>query len=135
MEQLKEIYNLRDDKRVIKAIQEVSLDKSSQAGLKIENGLLFGTDEWFRAISEGKIEKHIVTGIISKIFMSGHNDYPEFEIKSNDGKTSVWTREGKDSAYEVGRRVELVYVEQRYKRPSDITGPISKCILQVKIAM
>ncbi len=130
-----EIYNLKNNKRKIELIQEASLEKSSKYGLKIENGLIFGTKEWFEAITEKKINRNTITGTISKVFMSGHNDYPEFEIKSDDGERSIWTREGEDDAYQVGRRVELSYVEQKFKRPLGITGLVSKCVLQIKIAM
>lgn len=133
MNQVKEIYNLKNDSRRIKMVQEASLDKKSYAGYRIENDLLFGTKEWFNAIEQGIIPKHIVKGVISRVYMSGHNDYPEFEIRSDEGETSTWTREGAESAYEVERRVELTYVEQKYKRPSDITGPISQCVIQIKI--
>jgi len=65
--------------------------------------------------------------------MSGHNDYPEFEVENSEGKT-VWTRLGYDAAYQVGKKVELIYVEQKYKRPTDITGAISKCVIEIRVA-
>lgn len=130
---LKQIYNLKDDFKRIKMVQEASLDKNSYAGYKTENGLLFGTKEWFNAIENGIISKHTVKGFISRVYMSGHNDYPEFEIENNEGKT-IWTREGIDEAYKDGKSIELIYVEQKYKRPTDITGAISKCVLAIKIA-
>jgi len=114
-------------------VQEASLNKKNYAGYKIENGLLFGTKEWFSAIENGMISKHIVEGFISRVYMSGHNDYPEFEIENNHGK-STWTREGIDEAYKVGKNIELIYVEQKYKQPTDITGMISKCVIEIKIA-
>jgi hypothetical protein len=132
MNQLKEVYNLKNDTIQIKMIQEATLDKSTRSGLKIEKGVLFGTEEWFKKIETGVIMKHIIKGVISRVYMSGHNDYPEFEIENTEGKT-VWTREGIDTAYKVGRNIELVYVEQKYKRPSDITGTVSKCVIQIKI--
>lgn len=130
---LKQIYNLKNDSRRIKMVQEASLDKGSRSGLKIENGLLFGTNEWFSAIENGIIPKHVINGIISRVYMSGHNDFPECEIESNKGKTT-WMREGIDEAYKVGKRIELIYVEQKFKRPIDILGAISKCVIEIKIA-
>src|SRR4030095_7184351 len=98
---LQTIYNLKDDKQKIAQTQRVSIDKSLPFGLKIENNLLFGSDEWFAAVENGEIKNHRITGKISKVYMSGHNDWPEFEIENEEGKTS-WTREGTDSAYAVG---------------------------------
>jgi hypothetical protein len=130
---LKQIYNLKNDFIRIKMVQEVSLDKNSYAGYKTENGLLFGSKEWFNAVENGIILKHTIKGFISRVYMSGHNDYPEFEIENNEGKTT-WIREGTDKAYKVGKNIELTYVEQKYKRPTDVTGVISKCIIEIKIA-
>lgn len=128
-----QIYNLKDDSLRINMIQEASLDKNSYAGYKTENGLLFGTKEWFNAIENNIIPKHTIKGFICSVYMSGHNDYPEFEIKSGDSKTT-WVREGNGAAYKVGKSIELTYVEQKYKRPTDITGAISKCVIEIKIA-
>lgn len=133
MNLLKSIYNIKNDKRLIEIIQEASNDKKSYAGYKIENGLLFGTKEWFDAIEQGIIPKYIIKGVISSVYMSGHNDYPEFEIENSKGKT-IWTRVGHDAAYQIGKSIELVYVEQKYKRSTDITGAISKCVIEIKIS-
>ena len=93
---------------------------------------MFGTNEWFRAIDHGLIKKYIVKGVISRLYLYGHNDYPVFEIENSDGKTK-WTQVGTTSEYIQGRGIELEYVEQRYKRPSDITGVFSKCILCIRV--
>ncbi len=47
--------------------------------------------------------------------MSGHNDWPEFEIDDGAKKTR-WTREGSNEMYRVGRRVRLKYVLQKPKK-------------------
>jgi hypothetical protein len=132
MKELIEIYNLKNDFRKIQMIQEVSLDKKSFAGFKVENSLLFGTKKWFTAIEKGDIKSYIVKGIVNKVLISGHNDFPEFEIKSDIG-ISKWFREGNDEAYKLGNSIKLVYVIQKYKRPSDITGSIAKCVLKIEI--
>lgn len=132
MSQMKEVYNLKNDYRQIRMIQEASLDKKSFAGYKVENDLLFGTREWFTAIEKGEIKSHIIKGTITKVMMAGHGDFPEFEIKNQEG-VSIWTREGDNRDYVAGSNVELTYVEQKYKRPSDITGSISKCVLKIEI--
>jgi len=53
-----QIYSLKNDFKRIKMVQEASIDKNSYSGYKIENGLLFGTKEWFTAIDNGIIHKH-----------------------------------------------------------------------------
>jgi len=130
---MKSIYSLEQDEMRIKMIQEASIDQNSYAGYKTESGLLFGTKEWLIAIEHGIIPKHSIKGVISQIYMSGHNDYPEFEIENSVGK-SVWTKLGEGSAYQVGKKIELVYVEQLYKKSTAITGMISKCVIEIKIS-
>ena len=133
MEQYAEIYNLKEDLTIIDLIQEASLDNSSRSGLKIKNGLLFGTREWFNAIESGVIKKNVVTGLISKVYMTGHDDYPQFDIISESGK-SGWTRYGQDSQYIVGRKIELYYVEQEFKW-GFLNQMVSKCIVQIKVSL
>lgn len=41
--------------------------------------------------------------------MSGHNDYPEFEIENNEGKT-VWTRLGYTLAFAADSQTDFVTV-------------------------
>lgn len=125
-----QIYSLKNDFKRIKMVQEASIDKNSNSGYKIENGLLFGTKEWFTAIDNGIIHKHTLKGSITRLFMSGQNDYPEFEIECSDGK-SVWTRLGNDFEYKIGRKIELIYVEQKFKRPQNFTGGFAKCVIKI----
>ncbi|MES2426079.1 MAG: hypothetical protein V4560_03870 [Bacteroidota bacterium] len=125
---LKEVYSLKNDTTKIKLIQEASLDKNNRAGLKIQNNLLFGTDKWFDAIEKGTITKHIITGSVSRIYNSGHNDFPEFEITTNDDK-SAFPIMGDVGLYRLEDNIHLIYVEQKLKR-----GSISKCILEIKIS-
>ncbi len=133
MNLFKSIYNLKGDNSRIKMVQEASLDNKSFAGYKQENGLLFGTKEWFDAIETGKILKNVVRGVITRVYMSGQNDFPEFEVENIEGKT-IWTRLGNETDYQVGKNVELIYVEQKFKRPTGITGIISKCVIEIKIS-
>ena len=111
------VYDLRDDKHTIKLIQNASLN-TEDSGLKAEYGL-FGSSEWWRAIDQGSIPKCHMEGVISRVYMSGHNDFPEFEVTSETGKTS-WERKGDDRHFVVGRRVKITYVIQKFKKPLEI---------------
>ncbi len=132
MTEFKTAYKFQDDKEAIKRLQVVSSDPKSNYGLKIVNGLLIGTTDWFEAIENGKIKKEVLIGIISKVYMAGHNDWPEFEVENNNGK-STWTREGKDNLYAVGKKIEIDFVIQKYKRPIDLLGPTVKKVLEIRI--
>jgi hypothetical protein len=129
---MKIVYRLRNNLRYIKAIQEASLHSSGD-GLKITHGLL-GTDEWWAHIRDGSLPTVTIRGVVSSVYMSGHNDYPEFEITAESGEKSRWTREcvrGWDVEYQQWRSVELDYVVQKFKRP--ILGTDSKIVLEIRL--
>ena len=132
MAELISAYKFQEDKEAIKRLQEVSSDPKSDYGLKTENGLLIGTKEWFQAIEDGRLSKETIRGTISKVYMSGHNDWPEFEMENDSGK-STWTREGNDKLYQVGKLIEIDYVIQKYKRPWDMLGPTTKKVVEIRI--
>jgi len=132
MKELPIIYRFKDDKDAINRLQKASKDKKSEYGLKIENELLIGTQKWFRAIDNGLIKKYSIRGTITKVYMSGHNDYPEFEMECN-GEKSTWTREGKDELYKQGKEIELTYVIQKFKRSKDIIGSTKKMVIEIRI--
>ena len=129
---LQTVYRLKDDKNEIEILQAASSDPKSPNGLKIENGLLVGTDNWFNAIDSGLLEKTTLHGTITKVFMSGHNDWPEFEMDVNGQRTN-WTRCGKDDFYKVGKQIELTFVKQKFKRPIDILGPTTDLVTEIRI--
>lgn len=132
MTELISAYKFQEDKEAIKRLQEVSSDPKSDYGLKTENGLLIGSKEWFQATEDGRLSKETIRGTISKVYMSGHNDWPEFEMENESGK-STWTREGNDQLYLVGKLIEIDYVIQKYKRPLDMLGPTTKQVVEIRI--
>jgi|SRR3989339_82601 len=125
-------YKFSEDKDAIKRLQVASKDTSSKSGLKIENGLLVGSKDWFKAIENGFINKQTLKGVITRVYMAGHNDWPEFEIEC-DGIKTIWTREGNDKHYVLGKKIELDYVIQKFKRPIDIIGTTTKMTLEIRI--
>ncbi len=125
MADLKEIYNLQDDISIIKHYQAASLSKDWRIGLRIEKGILFGSDEWFSAIKSGIIKHFSVKGVISKVYMTSHNDFAQFDIENDEGITT-WIREADIFLYKVGSNVELKYVEQKRKN-----GIVTKCVIQI----
>lgn len=132
---LEKIYGLHEDKQHIKDVQEATLN-TEEFGLKPTHGL-FGTKEWREAIENGLIKKVVLEGVISRVYMSGHNDFPEFELSSRHGKTS-WQRLGNDEAYVVGRRAKVIYVVQEFKKPIGRKGqkgylPESCVVLEIWI--
>jgi hypothetical protein len=125
----KVVYDLIQDRETVDLIQNASVTKE-EFGF-IPEVALFGSKEWWLAVDDGRIHRYTIEGTISRVYMSGRGDWPEFEIQSN-GDVSRWTRFGEQSLYAVGRRVRLEYVLQKPKnrsRPREI-----KQILRISIS-
>jgi hypothetical protein len=127
---LKQVFDLRLATDYVAAVQRATLE-TEDFGL-VPEPALYGSAAWWEAIEEGTIPVQQVEGTIARVFMSGHNDWPEFEV-DNEGGLTRWTREGDDSCYEVGRRVRVEYVEQRFKKLLAGVGPMSKCVIAIWI--
>jgi len=123
------VYDLAQDKELVSKVQKATLE-TEDYGL-VPEVALFGSEDWWDALTNGIIPKHKVIGVISRVYMSGHNDWPEFEIDS-DGEKTTWTRVGVDNFYEVGRKVKLEYVIQKAKK-SWTGSPYQKEVISVYI--
>ncbi|RMH25380.1 MAG: hypothetical protein D6692_11335 [Planctomycetota bacterium] len=107
------VYDLAEDEETIRLVQQATLN-TEDFGL-VPEVALFGSDEWWQAIQEGRIPSHALHGVISRVFMSGHGDWPEFELEAA-GEKSRWTRLGPDDLYRVGNEVRVEYVLQKAKK-------------------
>jgi hypothetical protein len=106
------VYDLMEDTETIQLVQRATLN-TKEFGLEPDVAL-YGSDEWWRAVDDGRIATHSVSGTISRVYMSGHGDWPEFEVDSGGEKTR-WTRVGDQSLYEPGRPVKVEYVLQKLR--------------------
>ena len=126
------IYDLKRNRRHIKDVQNASLH-SDDCGL-VTKPELFGSSKWWKLVGTDQLPIHTLEGIITKVYMSGHNDFPEFEMDDGNKKTT-WMRRGEDSAYMVGRPIRMKYVEMKYKKPINCLPPFSQCILSIEVGM
>ena len=76
---------------------------------------LYGSEAWWKAIEDGRIPKHEVQGTISRVYMTGHGDWPEFELDTGAVKTR-WTRIGDQALYREGREAKVEYVIQKRRK-------------------
>lgn len=113
MDEWVKVYDLAEDEETIRLVQQATLN-TEDFGLVPEIAL-FGSDEWWQAIQDGRIPIHEIHGVISRVFMSGHGDWPEFELQAS-GEKSRWTRLGPEDHYRVGNEVRLEYVQQKAKK-------------------
>jgi hypothetical protein len=134
------VYDVRQDDRTIKATQRTTLE--TDGGLALLNGLLCYSDEWFRAVETGEVQSTVLDGVISRVFMSGHNDFPEFELEAN-GERTRWARvvskpyvRNGDHLYQVGCNLRLMYVEHPWKpgqAASRILGTHARLVISIDI--
>ena len=123
------VYDLSDDEELVTKVQNATLN-TTDFGLVPEIAL-YGSTEWWEAISSGLIQKHAIEGVITSAFTSGDSNWPQFEVDDNGVKT-VWTRFGDHSLYDVGCRVKIEYVVQKSKK-SWTGSPYQNEVLTISI--
>jgi len=134
-----QIYDLRRDVEYIQLVQKATVE-TKDFGLIPEHGL-FGSAEWWEAVKRGRIPVRTITGKVSRVYLSGHNDYEEFEIDDGHAKTSGLglppkrttsvSREWRKPLYnQVGAPVRLTYVMQKPKKQIGL-GPEHKCVVGI----
>ena len=132
---MKAVYQLRKDHKYIQLVQEATLGRDD-AGLKMTHGL-FGSEEWWDNIENGMLPAETIKGVISDVYVSGHNDYPEFKVLSNGGQKTAWTRDVnnglEDGIYEIGKKVEIDFVIQKFKNLCPVLGEDSKCVIEIRM--
>lgn len=106
-------YDLADDLETVALIQRATT-QTEDFGL-VPEVALFGSLEWWNAVDDGRIPLQEVTGMITRLFTSGHRDWPEFELDSRGSKTR-WTRVGDQSAYKEGKQVRIEFVLQKARK-------------------
>jgi len=106
------VYDLAEDHETIRQGQEAT-QTSEFFGAEPEIALI-GTDEWWQAIEEGQMARHTICGVISRVYMAGHGDWPEFEVDVL-GEKSRWTRLGPDELYRIGNEVKIEYISEKLK--------------------
>jgi hypothetical protein len=114
------VYDLRTDTEMVRLIQDASLNKPGFGF--VSEPALFGSPDWWVALDAGALPVSEFCGTITRVYMGSMGDWPEFEAVLDDGTTRGWTREGRDEAYVVGRRVCVRTVRQRYKPDSYFAG-------------
>jgi len=130
------VYELKKNQRYIDQVQHATLT-TKEFGIESTHGL-FGSDEWWRAIAFGQLPIHTQVGTISKVYMGSMNDWPMFDLLTDTGEKSSWTREvnfsERDSLYRAGSRVEIDYVWQNSRPKSWSKGAEQKQVLEIRIA-
>jgi hypothetical protein len=68
------VFKLRNHPGRITNIQAATLT-TSDYGIAPTHGL-FGSDEWWEQVADGRLATRTVCGTITGVYMAGHNDWP-----------------------------------------------------------
>lgn len=127
------VYDFAEDQTQVRLMQQATLGPTD-FGVSPQPALV-GTPEWWRAIGEGRLPMRDLEGTISRVLWGSMGDWPEFELCTSDGATSVWTREGDPSRYVEGLHLRLCYVLHPWKVPQEYLGlgAASKIVLRIDV--
>lgn len=104
--------------------QSLTLDKSRpNIGLKGTYGL-FGSQEWWNSINQGKMPLLYVSGVITRTYVAGQDPSPvdnAFSLLLDDGskvEESIYDyiKEEDKKLFQKGSRVEIIYANDELKR-------------------
>lgn len=101
------VYDLQDDTQRVRAMQMRTRSKA-RPFMRTKWGLV-GSPEWWDNIERNNLV-HTIEGHISRVYMSGHNDFPEMEVIDNNG-TTRWPRMGEETSYVAGAMIRIEYVD------------------------
>lgn len=82
------VYELSQDLETMALIQKAS-QQTADFGF-VPEVALFGSDDWWAAVEDGRIERYTIEGVVTRLYMSGHGDWPEFEVESGK-EITCWT--------------------------------------------
>ncbi len=121
------IFDIREDKRTNLIQERIKKgDKSYRT-----NWGLFGTDDWLDNLHNDNLII-LIQGTISKLIMTGHNDFPEFEIESGTEKFQ-FERLGLDKYYQIGRKISVQAIKGMYINPmSGFENSLTPLIISIE---
>lgn len=125
------IYEFKDDEPRLREMQKATLGVTEFGVSPLP--ALVGTPAWWAVIAGGLLESITLEGQITRVYWGSMGDWPEFELTSDDGTKSSWTRMGDISRYVEGLGVRLRYVRHPWKVNKGLLGAYSQIVLSVEI--
>jgi hypothetical protein len=110
------VYDIRQDAERVRQIQEATLNRPG-FGL-VPEPALFGSDEWWRAIDDGRVTAMVEEGVVGVVRWGSMGDWPVWLFRSADGTESEWAREGDYTRYVEGLPARITTVITRWKADS-----------------
>lgn len=132
---MKIAYRLKDNPNHIAQVQKATLT-TENFGIEPTHGL-FCSPEWWERIAGGDLRIHTLRGIVTDRFMGSMGDWPMIKVRNDAGEESSWTREvniqEQDALYRVGRRIEIDYVIQHFRRKSSDPNAEHKVVIEIRV--
>lgn len=113
------VYDLREDTKRIAQIQHATVN-TEDYGL-VPEPALFGSDEWWSAVADGRVETHTSEGVVSDVRWESMGDWPGWTFTAENGSESRWTREGDYTRYVEGLAARITWAVVSHK-PTNIKG-------------
>lgn len=134
------IYDLRADADWVAKVQKATLT-TKDYGIEPTHGI-FGSDEWWLQIADGRLPMHTLKGTITRVYMGSMGDWPEFEMKCDDGALLKFTRKQtlrdgtRDGFYTVGSKIEIdaVWQDSRHDAPDWGLPRTKRTVIAIRIA-
>lgn len=76
---------------------------------------LYGTEDWLNNLKKDGLIIYL-NGKITNLIMTGHNDFPEFEMETDEG-TFQFERLGDESEYQIGKSIRVNAIKRKYIMP------------------
>jgi hypothetical protein len=132
---MKPAYQLKLDTDFISNVQRATLS-TEDFGIEPTHGL-FASSEWWEQIGAGKLPVVTLHGVITRRYMGSMGDWPEIEVRSDNGEVSHWTRKvnskEQDALYVPGQRIEIDYVVQRHRPKSFDHGSEVREVIEIRV--
>jgi hypothetical protein len=132
---------LKSDPEQVRLAQALTLDTSRPfMGLKGTFGL-FGSQQWWSNIAEGKLPLLRVSGIVRSTYVAGQDETEinSMELMLEDGSVrleGIYANDKRDrQLFRVGHRVEVVYALEELKRASGPPGSANYAEIPLEMAV
>ena len=128
---MKTIYSLRTDPGL--AEMQATSQAEGLVGLKQTHGLA-GSPEWWQRVESGALPTSTTSGTVIHFWPGHHGDWPEIELREQDGTSSNWgclvPASEASRAFTLGAALEIDHVQQELKQSFN-----GSCVTRLVIAI
>jgi hypothetical protein len=112
------VYDFQLDDTRAESLQEATL--TAPVGGLVAEPAMVGTDEWWSAVADGRVETHTIEGIVADVSWVNMGRAPMWMFRAEGGEQSFWPRAGDHTRYVVGLTARITYAVVSWKTDSDL---------------